>query len=159
MKEILENLFIGSDSDCSNAASGIAVIHACKTCHQKGVGYRRNLSSTHPHYLIYESGNHLFLNLVDMERELLAKFTHPIMKSALSFIRHHIDDKRIIVHCNQGHSRSPSIGLVYLAQTEKISNQSFQDAKKEYVRIYPAYLPGTGIELYLTNNWESILAL
>ena len=159
MKEILKNLFVGSDADCSSAASGIAVIHACKTCHQRGVGYSGNLSSTHPNYLIYENGNHLFLNMVDMERELLAKFTHPIMESALAFIRFHIADKKVIIHCNQGQSRSPSIGLIYLAQTENVSKQSYQVAKREFSRIYPAYLPGTGIELYLINNWESILEL
>ena len=159
MKEILENLFVGDDTDCSIAGSHVAVIHACKTCHQKGVGYRGNLSSNHPNYLIFVNGNHLFLNMVDMERELLAKFTHPIMKSALAFIRTHIVNQKILIHCNQGKSRSPSIGLIYLAQTENIPNNSYQGAREDFLKIYPTYLPGVGIELYLQNQWKNILEL
>lgn len=83
MKEIIENLFVGKDFDCSAVGSDYAIINACKTCHQKEVNYSGNLSSSHPNYLIYENHNNLFLNLVDMDRELLPKYTHSIMKSAL----------------------------------------------------------------------------
>ncbi|MGB7001733.1 MAG: dual specificity protein phosphatase [Halobacteriota archaeon] len=159
MNGISENLFIGNDTDCSTVGSDFAIIHACKTCHQKGVGYRGNLSSSHPNYLIYENDNNLFLNIVDMDQELLSKFTHPIMKSALNFIRNHIKTEKILVHCNQGQSRSPSIGLVYLAQNGNISSNSYINAKEEFVEIYPAYLPGKGLELYLHKNWESVIKI
>jgi len=156
---ISENLFIGNDADCSTVGSDFTVIHACKTCHQKGVGYRGNLAPSLPNYLIYENDNNLFLNLVDMDRELLSKYTHPIMKSALNFIRSHIKTEKILVHCNQGQSRSPSIGLVYLAQNGNISSNSYINAKEEFVEIYPEYLPGKGLELYLHKNWESVIKL
>ena len=159
MKAITENLYVGTDFDCSTVGSDFAVIHACKTCHQKGVGYRGNLSSLHSNYLVYENHNNLFLNIVDMDRELLSKYTHPIMKSALNFIRDHIKTEKILVHCNQGQSRSPSIGLVYLAQNGNISSNSYINAKEEFVKIYPEYLPGKGLELYLHKNWESVLQL
>ena len=161
MKEIINNLFIGNDADCLNIGNDkdYAIIHACKTCHQKGVGYRGNLSSNHPHYLILEHSNHLYLNMVDMDRELMAKFTHPIMKSALNFIKTHIEGKKVLIHCNQGQSRSPSIGLVYLAQNGFIKNSTYLKAKEEYLELYPSYFPGKGIELYLNNNWEWVLKL
>lgn len=159
MNEISENLFIGNDFDCSTNGSNFAIIHACKTCHQKGIGYRGNLSSTHPNYLIYDNDNNLFLNLVDMDRELLSKFTHPIMKSALNFIRNHIKTEKILVHCNQGRSRSPSICLVYLAQNGIISSNSYINAKEEFEKIYPDYSPGKGVELYLHKNWGSVMEL
>lgn len=159
MKEIVENLYIGNDFDCSTNGSDFAVIHACKTCHQKGVGYRGNLPSSHPNYLIYENQNNVFLNIVDMDRELLSKFTHPMMESALNFIRDNIKVEKILVHCNQGLSRSPSIGLVYLAQNGIISSNSYINAKEEFVKIYPSYLLGRGLEIYLHKNWESILQL
>jgi len=159
LKKILENLFIGDDADCSITVSDVAVIHACKTCHQKGVDYRGNLSSNHSNYLIFEEGNHLFLNLVDMKRELLDKYTHPIMKSAFVFIRTRITNQKVLIHCNQGLSRSPSIGLIYLARTKNISNNSYNDAKEEFLKIYSAYSPGAGIELYLQSHWGNILEL
>jgi len=159
MKEIIENLFVGNDFDCSAVGSDYAIIHACKTCHQKGVGYSGNLSSSHPNYIIYENYNNLFLNLVDMDRELLPKYTHPIMKSALEFIRDNITVEKILVHCNQGQSRSPSIDLLYLAQNGNITNSSFIEAKKEFVKFYPSYQLGRGVERYLNNNWERLLEL
>jgi hypothetical protein len=159
MKEIIENLYVGNDFDCSTNGSDFAIIHACKTCHQKGIHYRGNLSSSHPNYLIYEKDNNLFLNLVDMDRELLSKFTHPIMKSAMNFIKNHVNTEKILVHCNQGRSRSPSIGLVYLAQNGTISSNSYINAKEEFVKIYPEYLPGKGFELYLHKNWECVMKL
>ena len=159
MIELAPNLYVGNDSDCLYSAKNFAIVHACKTCHQKGVGYRGNLSSTHPNYLIYENGNHLFLNLVDMDREFLPKYNHPIMKSAMSFIGKNIDVKKVLVHCNQGQSRSPAICLVYLAKTGKIVNGSYQEAKNEFVGLYPAYQPGIGFERYLIKNWSEVLTL
>ena len=159
MKKISENLYIGDDFDCSTHSSDFAVIHACKTCHQKGVGYRGNLPSLHPNYLVYENHNNLFLNIVDMDIELLSKYTDPLMKSALNFIRNHITVEKVLVHCNQGRSRSPSICLVYLAQNGIISNKSYIDAKAEFIKIYPFYSPSNGIELYLRRNWDSVMEL
>jgi len=159
MKEIVSNLFIGSDLDCHHANNHFAVIHACKTCHQSGVGYRGNLSSSHPNYLIYEDNEHLYLNMVDMDRELLCRFTHPIMKNAITFIEKYINEWQILIHCNQGQSRSPSIGMVYLARINIITLTSYSDAKSEFIVVYPDFLPGRGIELYLMKNWDELMEL
>jgi hypothetical protein len=70
MKEITENLYVGNDFDCSTDGLDFAVIHACKTCHQKGVGYRGNLSSIHPNYLVYENHNNLFLTKIEKIKNL-----------------------------------------------------------------------------------------
>ncbi len=159
MTKINYNIYIGDDSDCLNNRSDIAIIHACKTCHQKGVGYRGNLSSTHPNYLVFVTTDHLYLNMVDMEREFLPKFTHPIMKSSFDFIEKYLSVKPILIHCNQGFSRSPSIGLVYLARKNEISNTSYINAKNSFLEKYPQYAPGRGIELYLRNNWNDLMEL
>jgi hypothetical protein len=87
MIEIIENLYIGDDSDCINQNRDMTIIHACKTCHQKGVGYRGNLPSTHPNYLILETNGNLYLNLVDMERELFAKSIYLKNRSLFIAIR------------------------------------------------------------------------
>lgn len=158
MKEIAEKLFIGDDTDCSIAGKEFAIIHACKTCHQSGVGYRGNLSSSHPNYLIYEKNNHLYLNIVDMDRELLSRYTHPIMQAAIHFIEKYISESPILVHCNQGQSRSPSIGLVYLARENKITSNSYSAARNDFLNVYPNYLPGRGIELYLMKNWQELMS-
>jgi len=159
MIQIKNRLFIGNDSDCLRSNNSFAIIHACKTCHQKSIGYKGSLSASHPNYLVYQRGINLFLNLVDMEKELMPRFTHPIMAAAFHFINTNIQTKDILIHCNQGQSRSPSIGLVFLARIEAITNSSYIDAKSEFRLIYPSFNPGQGIERYMHRFWGDILAL
>ena len=160
MKEIYQNLYIGTENDCSvGRVSGYAVIHACKhPCHVGAVGYRGNLPKSHPYYLILEKEKHLYLNMVDMEQELSPIYTNPIFKSALSFIDRHIKDDKILIHCNQGQSRSPSIGLVYLANNGIITNKSFHEAAIAFKDVYRDFMPGKGISEYLSRNWPAIVS-
>jgi len=160
MKKIIENLYIGSDFDCRLAiANSYAIVHACKhPCHRRGVGYKGNLKPTHPYYLIKRSGSNLYLNMVDMEKKMLARYTHPIMKAALQFIDGNINEKKVLVHCNQGLSRSPSIILLYLACKKIITNESYQKAKSEFIqKYYSRYNPNQGIRLYLNSNWHELI--
>ena len=159
MKEVLENLYVGNDYDCSLVRTKFSIIHACKTCHQRALGYKGSLPQSHPYYLIYCRENNLYLNLVDMDRALLPKYTHPIIKVALDFIRERIETEKILVHCNQGQSRSPSIALVYLAQKGVVSSGSYQEARKDFLKIYPTYMPGIGFRLYLQKYWKEVLEL
>ena len=159
MKKIHTNLFIGGDSDCDACLMDpeFSIVHACKTCHQKAVKYEGSLSPSHPNYLIYEVGSHIYLNMVDMPNELLSKFTNPIFKHAMDFINREIKTKNVLVHCNFGMSRSPSLGLVYLASTGVISNNSLENAADEFFGLYPKYSPGTGIMLYMKHNWDFLM--
>lgn len=159
MKEVFRNLYIGNDADCAACAknSDFAIVHACKTCHQKALRYTKSLPQTHPNYLVYENGNHLFLNLVDMPNEFSPKFTHPIFLAAICFIGKNIADKKVLIHCNQGQSRSTSIGLVYLAIAGVISKDTYQNAVKDFINIYPEYIPGNGAMLYTKNNWNYLV--
>jgi predicted protein tyrosine phosphatase len=101
----------------------------------------------------------LFLNIVDMERELSMIYTHPIMKVAIEFIKKHIVERKILLHCNQGMSRSPSIALFYLARIGIISNDSYLNAVIDFHKLYPYFNPGRGIALYMNNNWNEIKEL
>ena len=159
MTEIINNLFVGTDLDCASAPSDTAIIHACKTCHAAVLSYKGSLPQTHPNYLIYEKANHLYLNMVDMERELLPQYTHPIMKEAMHFIEKHITDHSVLIHCNQGYSRSPAIGLVYLSRHGIIPKSSYREAVTSFLDIYGGYAPGNGVDLYLQNNWIELMAI
>ena len=150
MIEIINNLYIGTDIDCFNFAE--FKIHACKTCHQHRLGYRCSLPKTHPNYLIFEEEKDLFLNMVDMNR-LLPIYTDPIMQSALSFIDKHILENKILIHCNQGISRSPGITLLYMAKESLLQNSNYDSAKNDFIKIYPQSNPGIGIDNYLRDNW------
>lgn len=160
MKEIITNLYVGIEQDCNySRTSELSIIHACKSpCHQSALRYKGSLNSSHPNYLIYEIDNHLYLNIVDMENELLPKYTHPIMIASLRFINKNISNKKVLVHCNLGQSRSPSIILLYLAKNNIINKNSFYEAKKDFRnKYYNNYLPSRGILLYLNNNWQDLI--
>ena len=161
MIEVSTNLFIGSEVNCSfEALKDRATVHACKNpCHARVLNYRGSLPQTHPNYLVLEWELDLYLNMVDMDRELSPVYTNPIVQAAMSFIDKNITDRPVVIHCNQGMSRAPSIALLYMARTKAIKNDSFEDAVRDFRSTYPAYQPARGISLYMSRNWSTILSL
>ncbi len=160
MIKIHHNIFIGNEDDCFyDNRTDWAVIHACKLpCHCYTVGYRGNLDYTHPNDLIKETPGHLIVNLVDMKYELNPYYTHPIVAAVFSFIRQQKKETNILIHCNQGASRAPSIGLLLLAKIGAITNESYSKAREEFINIYPTYRP-SGIGYYLERHWQYLLSI
>ena len=162
MYKITDKVFIGNDDDCDYTATFSnefkwATIHACKTCHQKSLGYKGNMDSNDGFYLVHEKLGNLFLNIVDMHQPLLSHFALPIFTAALDFIDRKIKDNDILIHCNKGESRAPTIALLYLAKRKKaISNVDFNTARTEFLKIFSLYNPSSGLEMFLTNHWEEI---
>ena len=161
MVEVFTNLCVGDTDDCNKInSSDWAIIHACKDpCHRRIVNYKNNLPIEHDNYLVHEKDNHLALNIVDMKQELLPEYTDKIMKAAMRFIEENIDKHKILIHCNQGMSRSPSIALLYMARLGVINNQSYREAATDFKVKYKDYNPGTGIAAYLAKNWADLLII
>lgn len=154
--EVHPNLFVGSDANCFfMQRDDWAVVHACKSpCHQRALDYRRSLSSSHPNYLFFEKGNHLFLNIIDPYRPL---FKLPLFTKSLEFIEKHISRRKVLIHCNEGYSRSPSLALLYLAKRVKtIDGTSFDSASQDFRKLFPHYRPKSGIVIYLKAKWKEI---
>ena len=62
-------------------------VHACKTpCHQRAVGYQGSLPSRHPHYLVLERPNNLYLDMIDPSEPL---FMPPLFSEFIKFARQH----------------------------------------------------------------------
>lgn len=158
MKEVFERLYVGDDADCERVDAEWAVVHACKhPCHQTGVGYSGNLSQEHPEYLVAERERDLYLNLVDMDRPLDHGFTEPIMTAALDFIEDQRSARDVLVHCNQGMSRSPAMALLYLTKRAgAVPDTDYQTARDVFVDRYPRFQPGNGVETYLQQYWDQL---
>ena len=157
--ELHEKLFIGNEVDCFyEERPNWSVVHACKhPCHRNALGYSGNLSNRHPNYLIFEKGSHLFLNMVDMNKSLSHFYTEPIVIKVLDFIEKRIKENNVLIHCNQGLSRAPSLALLYLAKRKGvIDNNSYQRAKDDLKKLYAVYTPGNGIYVYLTKHWNDL---
>ena len=155
MIEIHPHLFVGNDVDCRTAFNnGFAIVHACKDpCHRRAVGYQqRALRSDHPYYLTYHTPQNLFLNIIDPDKPM---FLPPLFQESLEFIEEEIKTRKVLIHCNKGESRAPSIAVLYLAKRAKVlPEDSFKEAALEFRKTYPCYAPGLGIQRYLGENWE-----
>lgn len=159
MIEVYPNLFIGNETDYElrvRGQEGWFVVQACKEpYHRQALGYTgRAVANTHPEYLLARRDNRLILNLVDVENP--AYISDKIMDAALDFIHEHLSEgEHVLVHCNQGESRSPSIGLLYLAAyTDGIPHSSLQEAETVFRNLYPTYNPKGGMRGFLAANWR-----
>lgn len=156
MFEVYANLFVGSQDDEASirGQDGWFVVHACKEpYHRQALGYTgRAASKDHPEYLIARRNGCLILNLVDVDD---VKFVAPlIIDAALSDIHQNLTAKRVLVHCNQGLSRSPSIALLYLAKfSDVFGEQGYDGALRQFQSLYPVYAPAKGMADYVRLNW------
>ena len=154
MIEVHPNLFVGNGENCIQGNTKLVVVHACKyPCHQNAVGYRGNLPSTHPNYLVLEDKFNLYLNMIDPDKPL---FMPPLFSRFLEFSKKHWNQgKSILIHCNRGESRSPTLAMMFMSKVLFVlPNDSFINAKKEFTSLYPRYQPVLGIQIYLNNNWD-----
>jgi hypothetical protein len=159
MIEIYPNLFIGNENDYETRVRhepGWYVVHACKEpYHRQALGYSgRAAPKNHPEYLIARRGNRLILNLVDAPDP--AYISKEIIDAALEFIGKSLTSgNRVLVHCNEGCSRSAGIGLLYLAMfTDGILKVEFPEAEAVFRTLYPPYNPKSGMRGYMIMNWK-----
>lgn len=158
MIEIFPNLFIGTEQDYESIVRGKpdwVTIHACKEpYHRRELGYTgRAAPKDHPEYLIAKRDKRLILNLVDAPNpDYIPKV---IIDTAIEYIHEGLSNsQKVLVHCNLGESRSPSIGLLYLGiYTDKLP-KNFAEAEQAYRSIYPSYNPGLGMRGFMMQNWN-----
>jgi hypothetical protein len=156
MVKVHDRLYIGDLTVCRIGSAELVVVHACKSpCHQRSVGYTGSLSSQHSNYLFLARPYDLYLNIIDppvplFQRESFTQF--------LEFAGKHYDSGgSLLIHCNQGESRAPTLALVFLTKHLKaIPGDSFSAAKEAFTSLYVGYRPGLGIQKFLETNWELI---
>lgn len=61
-----------------------------------------------------------------------------------------------LVFCDQGGSRAPSIGLLYLSLIDHIDPTTYFSACRDFKSFYPWYKPNTGIRTFMAQNWSAI---
>ena len=156
MIEVATGLFVSDQSACFyDERDEWAVIHACvEPCYNKAV---EGLSGDKPEgeqLLVIERGRHLYLNLVDPERPRVAPL---LIERSLAFIRANLPGTKVLIHCNDGDSRAPSLALVYMAAEGQIANGTFDEASDALTALYPDYNPGAGIFANFTTRWADLI--
>jgi predicted protein tyrosine phosphatase len=102
---------------------------------------------------VCERGHHLYLNLIDPEAPL---FMMPSFVAFLAFVDREIAARKVLIHCNQGESRAPSLSMLYMAKRlGLLPNDSYTTAATAFRTQYP-FNPSKGITTWLTENWVNI---
>lgn len=163
MIEVAKNLFVGNQNDYENLVKlrdDFSVVHACKEpYHRKALGYSGRVApKNHPEYLIARRGSRLILNLIDVDDPNY--IPEEIIFKAVNFIEEKLShDKKVLVHCNQGESRGPGIGIICFARSKAISDLSYFSARKEFKKVYPKYNPSLGMSKFLELNWKKLMKI
>ena len=159
MTEIFPSLFVGYQGDYEyqvKGQDGWAVVHACKEpYHRQLLGYTtRGAPKDDPDYFFAERGDRLYLNLVDALDP--AYIPREVIDKALSFIHEKLaEGLKVLVHCNQGESRGPGIGFLYLLRhTDVLPTSLLNDTLMKFHRLYPAFYPSRGISGFIAAHWE-----
>jgi hypothetical protein len=124
MVPVHERLFVGDAGTCQPGSALLAVVHACKSpCHQQAVGYRGSLSPQHPNYLVLRDPYDLYLNIIDPPVPLFKIET--FVQFLLFAGEQHDRGASVLTHCNQGESRAPTLGLLFLAKQSQSDSRRF----------------------------------
>jgi hypothetical protein len=157
MIEVHYNLHVGSEAD-EQAIRGVAgwfIIHACKEpYHRRALGYSgRAAARNHPEYLIARRPGRLILNLIDVDD--VAYIPPEIIDAAIFGIRDNISAGNVLVHCNQGQSRSPTIAFLYLVKfSDLFRGQDIGTAIETFKTLYPPYNPAQGMADFIAKYWS-----
>lgn len=169
MNFIIPNLYVGTVDDLAiTDLDNTSILGACKEpLHRKHArlmgasqeGYLgKAMPKTEPEYLYAEREHALYCNLIDPPD--MKYIPDEIINKCLEFIDKERTDKRnVLIVCNKGESRSPSIALMYLIakgyygdfpDLETLISSFKQD-------FYPYYNPGKGFRAYVEKFYNEYM--
>lgn len=169
IKQIAPHVFIGSGQDFEDAVTDGAgfdlIISAAKEpWHREALGYKgRGAPKEDPEYLVAYRPGRVILNFVDAAD--VKYISEDCIAAALEELHAAVADGRdVLVHCNLGESRAPTIGLLYVLSCEDL-NAGFKECENGYevidrytTHFYPDYNPGDGLRDFVLDKWSNYLA-
>jgi len=150
-------IYVGTKKDSRlRADPSWAIVNTAKTVHVEVKGWTNAPPRDHPDYLAFEDGQFLSFNWVDGAARMYDWSGPEAFTRALDFIDKWYESKNILINCDLGQSRSPTVALLYLAKRlHVISDASFASARAEFQALYPGYAP-SGIADFVAAHWEEI---
>lgn len=159
MEEIISKLYVGGDKDYEKLAGkdGWSFLRCCKEGpggHRSTLGYTTLGAPKGKEYLVARRGKRLALNLIDLDDP---NYISPEMiNKGLDFIDERLKaGDKVLVACNQGHSRGPTVAMMYLRRIDELPD-NFHSAEKIFRTLYPAYDPGQGMRQFARSYWRSL---
>ena len=157
VREIDEYLWCGDDAGyLKEKERWVHVLHCCKEpYHRAFVGYSGRSAPEGKEYLYAYRGNDLALNMVDADESKY--FRWKMMMEGIAFIEKCVNaEELVLVHCNQGKSRSCGMVMAYLRYRGDFDGFDYIGAKNIFKVLYPEYEPKAGIEDCLIENWDKL---
>lgn len=151
MVEICKGIFIGNEKDYeyNKFRENMNFINACKYPY-----WEEYIKSNCNNGLYAYKGNRLICNLVDADD--IKYIPDEIIKECIKYIEESVKEgKEILINCNEGRSRSATIGLIYLIKHKKIKGNTFHEVLENYKQIVPRYSPNLGMLGYVSNYYKS----
>lgn len=147
-------VFVGSDADLEGLKTRPAILHAAKEpWHRKFVGYvSRGAPKESPEYLyaIRYEYSEMALNLVDVDDP--AYVNKDLMDAAVNFVNYHrCKHRNVFIHCNQGLSRAPTVGMLVVAPS---LHPDFYESVKMFKELCPDWTPKDGVYKFAEENWS-----
>ena len=158
MEEIIRGIYVGSDKDVAKAEErGYARLACCKDgpdSHRSMLGYTTLGAPKGKNYLSVRKGDVMALNLIDVDDPTM--IPDEVIDLGINFIEDmQSAGRKMLVHCNAGHSRSTTITFMYLRAIGEMPD-SFLAAEKKFRYIYPPYDPGVGMRAHARERWKSL---
>ena len=159
LTKIIDGLYLGDKEGLPEAERrGYSVLAACKDgspdCHRSVLGYTELGAPKDKNYYFVQRGNHMALNLIDAET---ADFIpDEAIDAGLNFLKKERDaGKKIFVHCIAGHSRGPTMMLIFLRTIGEMPER-FLRAEHKFSTLYPEYDPGKGMRAHAKARWDTL---
>lgn len=151
-------LYVGNDTDVPKAKEkDFSICSCCKegpNGHRSMLGYRTQGAPKDKEYLFARRGKHFVLNLIDVDDP--AYVPDKAVQAAFDFITERLKaGDKVLVHCNHGHSRGPSIAMMYLRHIGDLPDR-FRAAQKIFKTFYSNYKPAMGMAQYSKSHWSSL---
>jgi hypothetical protein len=164
MKDVFPNLYVGTVVEANlvlKQPDDWRLANVAKTLHCNLNGWSMTGKySNHPFYIIREEPAFISVNWVDGPASYFNYQNKgvSVVKQLLAFIQKSLEkEKKVLITCDQGRSRSPSVALLYLAKVSRtITDASYIEASREFKSKYPDYQPAPGISGFLTSIWGEI---
>lgn len=158
MEEIIRGLYLGSDKDVEKAKErGYARLCMCKEGpdgHRAMLGYKTLGAPKGKDYLSAREDDVLAVNILDLDDPTL--IPDECIDKGLSFIKEMQDKgRKLLAHCNAGHSRSATTVLMYLRAIGEMPD-SFLRAEHIFRTIYPPYEPNVGMRAHARERWKTL---
>jgi hypothetical protein len=160
LTEIIPKLYVGDREAVPVAEKrGYSILAACKDgstdCHRTVLGYTTLGAPKDKNYYFFQKDKtHMALNLIDVDDPKM--IPREATDAGLRFLKQQYDaDNKILSHCIAGHTRGPTMMLMFLRAIGEFP-EGFARAEHKFKTLYPPYDPGRGMRMHAKERWGEL---